>query len=486
MKNRVLLAICVAIALIAPRARAQSADALKKAQASFDQAQTDYVQGKYDEAAKGFQEAYAARPFPQFLYNVAASFHMKGKKASDLASYKQAVDYYKKYLAEEPSAADKPKVQKTIEVLEAEIKRIEDAAKSGSPTPPTAEASKEVQQLGDVKVRGLVVIETNVKNATIYLDDPKGKPFGQTPWSGELEGVHKVYFEKRGFQPADSTVSADPNKLVEVVVSMSQDTHQAWLDVTSNLEGASVFIDDHGVAPFKTPFPGKSMSPGKHTIWVTAEGYDEYQETVDIAAGQNYTIKATLKGSPVGKLDIIGVGMDESIVIIDGKIQCEHLGSCHKKLSEGEHQITITRPDYKPLTKKVIIEPHGETTVKPMLAKEPGRGDAVAAYIVTALFLGGGIYCGIQSKNIHDELNKAIMAGDPPVDNNDPRFLKGKIYAISADAGFGIALISGISALYYTFRENGPPSQAQIDTRAIAVTPAISPQYAGLDMQVRW
>src|SRR5262249_55720233 len=109
MNSRVLIAICIAIgALSGPRAFAQDADALKKAQASFDQAQTDYLQGGYDEAAKEFQDAYAARPFPQFLYNVGAAFHMKGKKASDVEAYGKAVEYYKKYLSEEPQAADKP------------------------------------------------------------------------------------------------------------------------------------------------------------------------------------------------------------------------------------------------------------------------------------------------------------------------------------------------------------------------------------------
>jgi tetratricopeptide (TPR) repeat protein len=112
-------------ALSAAPALAQSPDALRKAQASFDAAQGEYLQGNYDAAAKGFQEAYSARPFPQFLYNVAASFHMKGKKASDVESYKKAVEYYRQYLKEEPTAQDKPKVEKAIGVLEAEIKRVE-------------------------------------------------------------------------------------------------------------------------------------------------------------------------------------------------------------------------------------------------------------------------------------------------------------------------------------------------------------------------
>src|SRR5262245_28335793 len=196
MKLCVLFAITIAIA--ATPALAQSPE-LNKAQASFDKAQTDYLQGKFDEAAKGFQEAYAARPFPQFLYNVGASYHMKGKKGSDVEAYGKAVTFYKRYLTEEPNAGDKAKVEKAIGVLEAEVKRLKEPSTtpgsgsgSGSAAAPQQTPSQEVQNLGDVKVRGLVVIITEPQNATIYLDDKKKGAFATTPWSGSIEGEHKL------------------------------------------------------------------------------------------------------------------------------------------------------------------------------------------------------------------------------------------------------------------------------------------------------
>src|SRR5439155_23681282 len=173
-----------------------------------------------------------------------------------------------------------------------------------------------------------------------------------------------------------------------------------------------------------------SISPGKHTFWVMAEGYDEYQETVDIAAGQNYTIKATLKGSPVGKIDVTGIGIEDATIYVDGKVLCER-GPCVKSQPEGDHKIVVTRPDYKTYAKTVVVQAHSTTTVKVGFQKEPGRGDAVAAYVVTAIFLGGGIYCGVQANSLHDDLQKAITAGNPPPDSNDPRILKGKIYSIA-------------------------------------------------------
>jgi hypothetical protein len=490
MNSRVLIAIFVAIgALVGPRAFAQDADALKKAQASFDQAQTDYLQGKYDEAAKEFQEAYAARPFPQFLYNVGASFHMKGKKSSDVEAYGKAVEFYKKYLAEEPNASDKAKVEKAIGVLEAEIKRLKDAsaqgsgAGSGSAAAPQA-ASQEVQSLGDVKVRGLVVIESEPQGATIYLDDTKKGAFATTPWSGSLDGEHKIMLEKKGYRPTDTTIIADPQKLIVFKAGMSQDSYLSWLDVTSNVAGADFYIDDKSVAPRKAP-AGTNIAPGKHTVWVTAEGYDEYQETIDVAPGQNYTVKAMLKGSPLGRLDVIGLGIEDSRILLDGKELCDH-GPCIKNVPEGDHTLTVTRPGFKPYTKRITIQQKQETSVKMYQAPEAGHSDAIVAYALTAAFAGVGIWAGLQSSSLHDDLKKEIDAGMPPPDSNDPRFLRGKIYAIGADAAFALAGITAITAVYYTFREKGPPTRAQIDARAIALQPEVGAHYAGLGMEVHW
>src|SRR5262249_11690606 len=149
-------------ALALPQAQGQPADALKKAQASFDKAQLDYLQGKYDDAAQGFIDAFAARNFPQFLYNAGASYHMKGKQASDPDAYQKAVDAYRRYLKEDQKAGDKAQVEKVIGVLEAEIKRLKDqpaastgsgstgtgsGTGSGSAAAPPQAPSQEVQQL---------------------------------------------------------------------------------------------------------------------------------------------------------------------------------------------------------------------------------------------------------------------------------------------------------------------------------------------------
>ena len=485
MKSRVLFALCIAFgALLATPAFAQSGDSLKKAQASFDAAQSDYVAGDFDKAAAGFEEAYAARPFPQFLYNVGASYHMKGKKLSDVAAYKKAVEFYKRYLSEEPQASDKAKVEKAVGVLEAEIARL-GAAPTGSGSGATQTPSQEVQNLGDVKVRGLVVIITEPQNATIYLDDKKKGPFATTPWSGSIEGEHKLIIEKPGYRIVESTISADPTKLVQVIAPMAQESSFAWVEIASNIPKSDVYIDDKTVgAVGSTPW-SQQIKPGKHTFWISKEGYDEYTETLDIAPGETKSVKGTIKGTPVGKIAVTGFGIEDSQIFIDGKVLCER-GPCLRSVPQGDHIVLVTREGYKPYERRITIEARAETQVKVSLAPKPSRSDAVVAYVVGAVFGGVGIFAGLQANSIHDQLQKDITAANPPPVSDDSRFLKGKLYAIGADVSFAVAAVTLGTAIYYTFRDKGAPSTALIDAKSVTVIPEVNTNFAGLGMEVHW
>ncbi len=479
----------IVLAALASPSHAQAPEALRKAQESFDEAQQHYLQARFDEAAQGFEKAYAARPFPQFLYNVGASYHMKAKLKSDVDAYRKAVEFYKRYLAEDPQAADKAKVEKAIGVLELEIQRLKTAgtppAGTGSAAPPPAAPSQEVQQLGDVKVRGLIVIESEPSNATIYLDDKKSGPLGSTPWSGSLEGEHKIIIEKRGYKVAESRIQADPDKLLVLRTVIAEEDYLGWLEVSSNVPGAEIFIDDKTVgAVGKTPL-SQNIKPGKHTIWITAEGYDEHQEQVEVIAGETLTVRAQLRGAPVGKLNVLGPAIEEATISVDGKVLCER-GPCLKGVQQGDHVVTVSRPDHKPYSKRITVQAKTEMTIKVGLAPEPGRTDAIVAYVVAASFAGAGIWLGMKSSSYRDELDAEIAAGMPPPDPDDPRFFRGKAFAIGANAAYAVSGIVALTAIYYTFRDKGRPSTATMEVRALALTPLVGNGYAGLGWENRW
>lgn len=474
---RLLLALLL-VSVHALPAAAQ-ADALQRAQALFDDAQRDIASGNFDGAADKFKAAYEARELPDLLYNVGTAYYLKGKKQSDPAAYALAVEYYKKYLVVMPKAQDKGEVDKAIGIIAKEIERLKGATPEAPPPP-----SEEVQKL-EQKTRSLVVIETEPQGANIYLDDKKNGVFAQTPWSGSLDGTHRVIIEKRGHKSKESTLSPDPNRLVVLQVVLSEEDYLGWLEIKSNVPGAEIFLDDKSVGAIgKTPFSG-NFKPGKHTVWISADGYEESQHEIEVIAGETHEINSTLKGAPVGYLNVRGLGIEASEILVDGEVVCPR-GPCRKPIKEGRRRVTVRRPGYKPYTTTIEVQAKTEISVKAMLAKKPGRGDAVVAYIFSAAFLGGGIYLGLEADKIHDTLRKEIDEGNPPIDQDDPRFQRGKYMAIGANAAYGLAGVIGLAAIYYTFRDKGAPSTATLDVRALALTPVIGPEYGGLSMELSW
>jgi len=146
----------------------------------------------------------------------------------------------------------------------------------------------------------------------------------------------------------------------------------------------------------------------------------------------------------------------------------------------------VTRPDFKPYTKRITIQAKTETQVRITLAPTPSRSDAIIAGVLAVGFGTGGVVLGLQANKYRDDLKKEITAGNPPPDSNDPRFTRGKIFAIAADAAYAVAGITALTAVYYTFRDKGAPSTGLIDVRALALRPELGPGYAGLAMGVSW
>jgi hypothetical protein len=144
----------------------------------------------------------------------------------------------------------------------------------------------------------------------------------------------------------------------------------------------------------------------------------------------------------------------------------------------------VTRPDFKPYTKRITIQAKTETQVRITLSPTPSRSDAIITGVLAAGFGVGAAILGSKANDYRDTLKKEIAAGNPPPDSNDPRFTRGKIFAIAADAAYAVAGITALTAVYYTFRDKGAPSTGLIDVRALALRPEIGPGYAGVGMGV--
>ena len=112
------------------------------------------------------------------------------------------------------------------------------------------------------------------------------------------------------------------------------------------------------------------------------------------------------------------------------------------------------------------------------MSPRPPRTRAISTTIVALVFIGAGVYVGHLSQSTKDSLNNDI-ANHQLVDNNDPRFLRGKVEAIGADVLYGVGAIVAATALY-TFFEHGPDSTGVAEHKSISFAPVFGPDGAGL------
>lgn len=122
-----LTAILIGLGLSSRAAAADSAT--EEARQHFLKGQQLFDVGRWDEAAAEFEQAYAARNDPSFIYNMAQAYRRKGDA-------KRALDLYKNYLIRAPRSPQRPEVEERIANLQRQIEEAERAGRSTAPVAP--------------------------------------------------------------------------------------------------------------------------------------------------------------------------------------------------------------------------------------------------------------------------------------------------------------------------------------------------------------
>jgi tetratricopeptide (TPR) repeat protein len=91
----VLALLIVPAPAVAQDGAHRSDAARRRAQALTVEAEREYHAGRFDEAAHGYERAYAAYPEPQLLFNIGQCHRRRGRPA-------QAISYFEAYLRAEP------------------------------------------------------------------------------------------------------------------------------------------------------------------------------------------------------------------------------------------------------------------------------------------------------------------------------------------------------------------------------------------------
>lgn len=147
-------------------------DDARRAAEHFALAESAEKREDWETAILEYKQAYALKPHPSVLYNIARNYER-------LEDWANAAEYYQRYLDDSGDASDRAKVEKKISVL-----RQRAAASRPRPRPGS----------------GRLVVRSNVEGAKVTIDNV---PLGVTPFEAELPaGPHQVAISAPGYATA--------------------------------------------------------------------------------------------------------------------------------------------------------------------------------------------------------------------------------------------------------------------------------------------
>lgn len=151
------------------------------------------------------------------------------------------------------------------------------------------------------KTAGYFSIASTPTGASVYID---GEYIGKTPYSStgiaylsagpySTSRTYNVQLQLEGYQTYTTTAvpSSDSVVIINPVLAQKQATTGS-IHVTSSPAGASVTIDGiyYGTSPITVP----NLAQGSHTVKVSAAGYVDSVQTINVNAGQNVEYPVTL------------------------------------------------------------------------------------------------------------------------------------------------------------------------------------------------
>ena|ERR1700674_3429602 len=120
-------------------------------------------------------------------------------------------------------------------------------------------------------------------------------------------GEHEVSIRQAGYKDLTKKIVVEPDQVQTIAVVLEEDTKATYpgnnaaelrLDITP--KRAAVFVDDgymgHG-GDFGGRFHSMLVSPGKHRLKVTLDGYRTYETDIDAVASNKSQMKIVLEKS---------------------------------------------------------------------------------------------------------------------------------------------------------------------------------------------
>jgi len=204
-----------------------------------------------------------------------------------------------------------------------------------------------VEEKPPAPTTGSIYIGSSPRDAVIYLDGEDTGTLTPQLISDLSPGEHTILLKKEGYNDYEATETITAGETLEKYYIMEKiPVTTGNIHIKSSPSEAEIFIDGHDTEKL-TPEVITDLSPGEHTILLKKEGYNDYEATETITAGETlekYYImeeKAPTTGNIYIKSDPTGAR-----IFIDGEDTGKLTPETIKDLSLGEHEIKLTLPGY--------------------------------------------------------------------------------------------------------------------------------------------
>jgi hypothetical protein len=144
---------------------------------------------------------------------------------------------------------------------------------------------------------GSINIQTDPAGANIFLDGVM-TDISPALIPGVAPGMHIIRIEKTDFIPWENTISVTAGATTVVSLVLEPESPQPQtgeIDVDSIPRGANAYLD--GVFKNITPLSIVGVTPGSHLIKLNKTGYEPWEETIQVVAGETTVVNETL--SPI-------------------------------------------------------------------------------------------------------------------------------------------------------------------------------------------
>jgi hypothetical protein len=243
-----------------------------------------YRDGRYEEAADAFEEAYRVHPQPALLFNVGKCHEKVWIIKAREGDLRAAVDAYRRYLAVVDRASPKSRHAEAELALERLSPALEKAT-------PAAAGSSSLATKTPARATRLMV-GASVAGATVRIDDGAPRPL---PLLEQVTaGKHRVRIACTEHLEEDREVFAADGELTPVHAELRPSPGEL---VVRAPEGTAVYVDGRfsGRTPLTAPL---RLAPGDHDVALLDGGRVPWGRRVAIARAASVTVEGEPKRSP--------------------------------------------------------------------------------------------------------------------------------------------------------------------------------------------